>query len=138
MPSATWPRWGLRRHTDDMTDTLGTRFARAIAAKDEEALRELLADDVDFRGLTPRRTWEGTSPDDVVETVFGSWFEDTDRIEQVLDVRDGDDVGDTARVSYRFDLTNADGDFVAEQQVYYRGDETIDYLRVLCSGFRPR
>lgn len=121
-----------------MTETLGTRFAHAIAAKDADALRGLLADDVDFRGMTPGRTWDGTGPDAVVEAVLGSWFGDTDRIEQVVDVQDGEDVADTARVSYRFDLSNADGDFVAEQQVYYRGDESIDYLRVLCSGFRPR
>jgi hypothetical protein len=121
-----------------MTETLGTRFAHAIAAKDADALRALLADDVDFRGLTPGRTWDGTGPDAVVEAVLGSWFGDTDRIEQVVDVQDGEDVADTARVSYRFDLSNPDGDFVAEQQVYYRGGESIEHLRVLCSGYRPR
>ena len=120
-----------------MTETLGTRFAHAIAAKDEAALRELLADDVDFRGLTPGRTWEGTGPDDVVETVFGSWFEESDRIERA-EVADGADVADTAHVTYRFDLVNDDGDFVAEQQAYYRGGETIEHLRIMCSGFRPR
>ena len=120
-----------------MTETLGRRFAHAIAAKDRAALRALLADDVDFRGLTPGRTWEGSGPDDVVETVFGSWFEDSDRIERV-DVEDGDDVADTARVSYRFDLSTDEGDFVAEQQVYYRGEESIEHLRVMCSGFRRR
>lgn len=74
----------------------------------------------------------------MVEAVLGSWFGDTDRIEQVVDVQDGEDVADTARVSYRFDLSNPDGDFVAEQQVYYRGGESIEHLRVLCSGYRPR
>jgi hypothetical protein len=121
-----------------MTDTLGTRLAHAIAAKDETALRGLLADDVDFKGLTPGRVWEGTGPEDVIETLFGSWFEDSDRIERLVDVADGDDVADTARVSYRLDLTNADGAFVAEQQVYYRGEATIEHLRIMCSGFRPR
>ena len=121
-----------------MTDTLGTRLAHAIAAKDEVALRALLAADVDFKGLTPGRVWEGTGPDDVVRTVFGSWFENSDEIVAVLDVTDGETVADTARVSYRFDLANDDGTFVAEQQAYYRGDEVIDHLRVMCSGFRPR
>ena len=121
-----------------MTETLGSRFAHAVAARDEAALRALLADDVDFRGLTPGRTWEGTGPDDVVEVVFGSWFEQSDRIERVLDVSDGDDVADTSHVSYRFDLANDDGEFVAEQQAYYRGDERIEHLRILCSGFRAR
>jgi hypothetical protein len=121
-----------------MTDTLGTRLAHAIAAKDETALRALLADDVDFKGLTPRRVWEGTGPDDVVEIVFGTWFDDSDTIDRLVSVEDGDDVADTARVSYRLDLTNAEGSYVAEQQAYYRGDETISHLRVMCSGFRCR
>ena len=61
------------------TDTLGTRLARAIAAKDEAALRGVLAD--------------------------------------------------------RFDPPT--GSYVAEQQAYYRGDDTIAHLRMMCSGFRP-
>ena len=121
-----------------MTETLGTRLANAIAAKDEVALRALLADDVDFKGLTPGRLWEGTGPDDVVRTVFGSWFEESDRVDRVIDITDGDHVADTAHVSYRFALTNPDGSFVAEQQAYYRGAKAIDHLRIMCSGFRPR
>ena len=121
-----------------VTETLGTRLAHAIAAKDEAALRGLLADDVDFKGLTPGRVWEGTGPDDVVEAVFGSWFEPADTIERVVDVSERDPVADTAHVSYRFDLSNATGTYVAEQQAYYRGGETIDHLRIMCSGFRPR
>ncbi len=120
-----------------MTDTLGKRFANAVAARDEAALRAVLADDVDFRALTPRRSWEGTGPDDVVEAVFGSWFEESDRIERA-DVTDGADVADTSHVTYRFDLVNDGGEFVAEQQAYYRGGETIEHLRIMCSGFRPR
>jgi hypothetical protein len=120
------------------TETLGARLAHAIAAKDESALRALLADDVDFRGLTPGRTWEGTGPDEVVRTVLGSWFEPHDEIERVVDVSERDDVADTSHVSYRFDLRTSGGSFVAEQQAYYRGGETIEHLRVMCSGFRPR
>lgn len=120
------------------TETLGVRLARAIAAKDEPALRAVLADDVDFRGLTPGRMWEGTGPDAVVETVFGSWFEPADEIERVVDVTERDDVADTSHVSYRFDLVTPGGSYVAEQQAYYRGTDTIEHLRVMCSGFRPR
>lgn len=121
-----------------MTDTLGSRLAHAIAAKDEIAFRALLADDVDFKGMTPGRLWEGAGPDDVVEVVFGSWFEPADTVERVVEVRDGEQVADTAHVSYRFELVNPDGAYVAEQQAYYRGDDTIRHLRILCSGFRPR
>ncbi len=123
-----------------MTDSLGRRLARAIADKDEPALRGLLADDVDFRGLTPGRSWEASSPDEVVDIAFGHWFEESDRI--VGDhIDEGEPVGDTARVSYRFDIDNPDGTHVVEQQVYYRGDAEagrIAYARVVCSGFRPR
>jgi hypothetical protein len=121
-----------------MTETLGSRLAHAIASKDEAGLRALLADDVDFKGLTPGRLWEGTGPDDVVETVFGSWFEDSDTIERIVDLEDGVDVADTARVSYRFDLRNPEGQYVAEQQAYYRGRDRIEHLRIMCSGFRHR
>jgi hypothetical protein len=123
-----------------MSDSLGARFARAIADKNEPALRGLLADDVDFKGLTPGRLWEGVGPDAVVETLFGSWFEPSDEVVAVGHVTDGEAVGDTERVSYRFDLRNDAGDQVAEQQAYYRPADAdrIGYLRVLCSGFRPR
>ena len=120
------------------TETLGVRLARAIAAKDEVALRAVLADDVDFRGLTPGRTWEGSGPDAVVETVLGSWFEPDDEIERVVDVSERDDVADTSHVNYRFDLVTPTGPYVAEQQAYYRGTDAIEHLRVMCSGFRPR
>jgi hypothetical protein len=121
-----------------MSDTLGRRLAQAIADKDEARLRELLADDVDFKGLTPGRVWEGRGPAEVVDTVLGHWFEPADRIVTVDDVADGETVSDTARVSYRFDVENPDGTYVVEQQAYYRGDGRIQHLRVLCSGFRPR
>ena len=120
-----------------MTDSLGLRLARALAARDEAALRGVLADDVDFRGLTPGRAWEACSPDEVVDIALGHWFSSEDRI--VSDeVAEGSPVGDTARVSYRFDIDNADGAHVVEQQVYYRGTDRIDYARVVCSGYRPR
>lgn len=119
-------------------NTLGPRLAQAIAAKDDAAVRELVADDVDFRGLTPGRAWEGRGPDALVEVLFGSWFEDTDEVRALLDVTTGAPVEDTLRVSYRLALRNADGDFTAEQQAYYRTEGgRITHLRVLCSGFRP-
>jgi hypothetical protein len=120
-----------------MTDSLGLRLARALADKDEAALRGVLADEVDFRGLTPGRAWEAGSPDGVVDIALGHWFQDKDRI-VAEEVTEGSPVGDTARVSYRFDIDNPDGAHVVEQQVYYRGTDRIDYARVVCSGYRPR
>ena len=118
---------------------VGRRFAEAIAGRNEDALRALLADDVDFRGLTPRKFWEATSPDEVTEVVFGNWFEEQDRIDAVTVLDEGDDVGDTHRVAYRFDLTTPDGPHVVEQQAYYRErDDRLVFVRLVCSGFRPR
>jgi hypothetical protein len=117
----------------------GARFAQSLAAKDEPSLRRLLAPDVDFRALTPGRPWEAADIDGVIEAVFGSWFEPSDEILSVLDVRDSDDVADTHAVGYRFSVRNTDGRYLVEQHAYYRcdADGRIDYLRVLCSGFRP-
>jgi hypothetical protein len=118
--------------------TLGERFAAALAAKDSDALRAMLADDVDFKGLTPRKFWEASNPDEVLEVLFGSWFEDEDRIRQGASIDEGDDVGDVKRVGYRFEIDTPSGPHLVEQQVYYRDDgDKLGYLRVVCSGFQP-
>jgi hypothetical protein len=123
-----------------MTDqTTGERFAHAIAKKDRSGLAALLADDVDFLALTPRRMWEAHTPDEVVEVVFGSWFEDHDQIDAMTHCASGEPVADRKHVAYRFDMTTPDGPRVAEQQAYYaETDGKLSYLRIMCSGFRPR
>ncbi|WP_209721393.1 hypothetical protein [Marmoricola sp. OAE513] len=118
-----------------MTD-LGEQFAHALAAKDTTTLTELLADDVDFKGLTPKRIWEADSSAGVIDVLLGCWFEPQDVITEAQVVA-GAPVEDTGHVSYRFALSTPDGAHTAEQQAYYRGDDRISYLRVLCSGFRP-
>src|SRR5574338_1073628 len=79
----------------------GVVFAQALARKDVDALRAVLAPDVDFRGLTPRRFWECGTPEEVVEVVFGNWFEPQEEILALLDVATGEPVEDTRRVGYR-------------------------------------
>ncbi len=120
-----------------MTD-LGSAFARAIAFKDRDAVLELLAPDVDFRALTPGRPWEASTAEEVVEVLFGCWFDDSDEVTALLGVEVGEPVEDTHHVSYRLALRTPDGDHTTEQQAYYRGDgQRISHLRILCSGFRP-
>ncbi len=117
--------------------TLGERFARALAAKDVARLREVLAADVDFRGLTPNRNWEAQGPDAVLEILLGSWFEDKDEI-RALEHVESDAFADRERVGYRFSVSNPDGAHLVEQQAYLAGDdERIGWMRVVCSGFRP-
>ena len=117
---------------------VGEAFAGAVAAKDRAALLGLLAPDVEFRGLTPGRSW---TADDAVtavdEIVLGSWFTVTDDI-QALEAVETAEVGDRLRVGYRMRI-RAEGEVtVCEQQAYYMlADDRINWLRVLCSGFRP-
>jgi hypothetical protein len=119
------------------TSTLGAEFARAFAGKDSARMRELLHPEVDFKGLTPSRSWEASGADAVIDILFGSWLEDTDHVEGLEAIED-DAVADRVRVGYRCSVTNPDGRFVFEQQAYLSGrDGQIDWMRVVCSGFRP-
>jgi hypothetical protein len=118
--------------------TAGERFARGIAEKDAPALFEVLADDVEFRAITPGRFWESKSATEVVnDVILGRWFEPSDRIEAL----EGIDLGavvDRERVTYRFRVKNDDGEFIVEQNAYLRvRDDTIVWLQIMCSGYVP-
>lgn len=120
------------------TTTLGEAFADAISRKDFDELTRLLHPDVDFRGLTPGRTWEASDARSVVEYVLKSWFEPSDEFERLVSTQT-DAFADRARVGYRLEGHNPDGPFVVEQQAYYaERDGRIGWMRVVCSGFRPR
>ncbi|HUE28030.1 MAG TPA: hypothetical protein VMP89_14740 [Solirubrobacteraceae bacterium] len=116
----------------------GTRFASALAAKDRDALRELLHPQVEFRALTPRRSWEADDPEAVIEIVFGSWFDDADSIEALESVETGV-VADREQLRYRLSVANPEGSFVVEQQGYLSvgEDGRIEWMRLVCSGYRP-
>ncbi len=117
--------------------TLGADFAHALVEKDSSRLRELLAPDVEFRALTPRKVWEASDPDAVLAILFGNWFDDADRIETLVAI-ETDDFADRQRVGYRFSVSNPEGRFLIEQQAYLsERDGKIAWMRVLCSGFRP-
>lgn len=117
---------------------LGPRFAEALGRKDFADVMGLLDPRIDFRGLTPGRVWEATEAHAVVDGILRQWFEDTDELDEIVSI-DGDGFADRQRVSYRFHGHNADGPFVVEQQAYYtESNGRINYMRVLCSGFRPR
>ena len=97
----------------------------------------MLDPEVDFRGMTPNRFWEAHRPDAVVDEVLRQWFEDSDEIEELVEVRSGE-MADREHVAYRFRGNNPDGPFVVEQQAYLSTDGgRIVWMRVLCSGFRP-
>ena len=116
----------------------GQRFVEAVVSRDLDAFTATLSNAVDFKGLTPRKSWEASTPDEVAGIVLGTWFGESDHIDH-HEVTEGDDVVDTHSVRYRFDITNDDGPHVVEQQCYYRTDDNgrIDYARIVCSGYRP-
>ena len=119
------------------TTTLGTEFARAFAGKDAGRIRELVHEEIDFRGLTPNSNWEASDPDSLVEILFGMWLEDTDEVRSLERV-EHDSFSDRERVGYRLTVRNPDGDHLVEQQAYIGvRDGRIDWMRVVCSGFRP-
>jgi hypothetical protein len=116
---------------------LGRKFVDAFSRKDFDEVSSLLDPQVDFRGLTPGRTWEASGPSAVIEDVLCKWLEKSDHVEQVVSV-ETDSVADRQRVAYRFRLRNPDGRSVLEQQAYYtERDGRINWMRVLCSGARP-
>lgn len=119
------------------TTTLGAEFAHALAAKDSARLLELMHPEIDFRGLTPSRSWDADDRDAVISVLLGDWFEEADDIEALEEV-ESDAFADRQRVGYRFSVRNPDGRFLAEQQAYLSArDGRIEWMRVLCSGYRP-
>jgi hypothetical protein len=116
---------------------LGAKFAEALARKDWTAVLEVVDPDVDFQGLTPRSVWEASDAHTLVDGVLSQWFEDSDTIEEIASI-ETDSFADRQRVAYRFLGHNPDNRFVVEQQVYYtEKDGRINWMRVLCSGYRP-
>jgi hypothetical protein len=116
---------------------LGAEFAKALAAKDVARLLMLIHPEIDFRGMTPSRTWEATDREAVLEILLGSWFEPTDEI-QALERLESDAFADRERVGYRLSVNNPEGHFIVEQQAYLAPRYgQIAWMRVLCSGYRP-
>ena len=54
--------------------SVGEQWVAAIAARDRASLTALLADEVDFRGLTPRKVSQATTPVGGPGVVLGIGF----------------------------------------------------------------
>ena len=127
---------GAKRESVTDGELIGERFARALGAKDFEAIRGVLADGVQFRALTPEKLWEEKSAAAVIQHVLRRWFDEGDHIEAVLDVETGHVAERRFRTRYRFRVRNEGRTFEVDQQAYYDvSDGRIAWLRVLCSGF---
>jgi hypothetical protein len=117
--------------------TLGAAFAEAVTSKDYRRVADLLHPEIDFRALTPNRSWEAGDPETVIEQILKAWIEDDEHVEELIAV-ESDTIGDRERVGYRYRLRTPDGVFVVEQQAFIgERDGRIDWLRLVCSGSRP-
>jgi hypothetical protein len=122
--------------TSPRAELLGPAFAHALARRDFAQIAEVLCRDIEFRALTPRRSWDAPSAEETLR-VLRTWFDETKVVDDVLGVRT-DTVGDRHCVTYRFAGETAQGRFVVEQHAYYtEREERIGWMRLLCSGFRP-
>ena len=61
------------------------RLRTQLAARDFDKLRSLLDPEVEFRALTPRRSWEADGDSPTVD-LFRNWFDEATVIEQVEQV----------------------------------------------------
>jgi hypothetical protein len=118
--------------------TAGERFAQALAAKDAAALSALLADQIDFQALTPRRHWQADTPGQVAQDIIlAHWFGPGDDIKELCAVATGEVAG-REHVAYRLRVVRDGRDHLVEQQAYYNTDGgQITWMRVLCSGYQP-
>jgi hypothetical protein len=117
--------------------SLGVEFAQAFAARDRERIRALVGPEFDFKALTPRKSFEATDANGLLEILFDTWIVDSDEI-RALEKLERDMVADSERVGYRFRVANAKGEYLVEQQAYIREqDGAIKLMRVVCSGWRP-
>jgi hypothetical protein len=119
--------------------TVGREFAEALAAKDFDRIAgELVASEIDFKALTPSRAWEVSSAAALVTEVFNSWLEEDDHVDELVAVETGE-FADCQTLAYTMRVHNEeDGQCVFEQRAYFtESDGRIDWMRVVCSGWRP-
>lgn len=74
----------------------------------------------------------------MVVQVLRQWFGESVEIERMISI-ETDSFADRQRLAYRFHGQNSDGPFVIEQQAYFSAcDGRLSWMRLACSGFRPR
>ncbi len=118
-----------------MSDDLGVRLVRAVAAQDEAALAECFVPEVEFRALIPPGLRERTGAVEAA-ALISQWFGDSSGL-QLLNSR-SDQVGDRLHVSYRLSGVEEGKAYVVEQHLFCTiGGGKISRADLLCSGFRP-
>lgn len=74
-----------------------------------------------------------------VEAVLREWFADPGEEVERIDATEAVPIEDVTRVGWLVWISDAEGPSVFEQQAYARErDGQIEWMRVICSGWRPR
>lgn len=119
---------------EDRLQKVGGALVNALADRDFEGLRAVIADDVRFRLLLPKGPQAHSGVAETVEA-FVSWYGDVDELH--LESSSVETVADRLVLMYRFRLHDADGWQVIEQHLVADDapDGRLEKIDLLCSGF---
>lgn len=120
---------------DRLNMSLGRAFVDAIVAADFDRLEALLAPNVRFRALIPRK-YQQASTAAGARALVEDWFSGTEHRELLGSTADL--VGDRLALGYRLELVEAGERRIVEQHVAAAVDgRQFRDLALVCSGFRP-
>ena len=120
---------------DRLARSLGERYVAAVVNGDFDGLQAVLAPDIRFRALVPRRTREAATAADARQIVEG-WFRESE--DRVLLQSSVDVMSDRLVFTFRMALTEEGERNVVEQHVAaIVGDGVLDDIALVCSGSRP-
>lgn len=114
----------------------GAALVHALIRNDLDTARELLAPDISFSALLPRRVVQLDEREAVLELLSG-WFP-AGAVDELQALESGT-VVDRHHLGYRVRWHDPAGErFVFEQQTYYDADDTgITWMHLVCTGHRP-
>jgi TusA-related sulfurtransferase/ketosteroid isomerase-like protein len=121
---------------EDRLQDVGETFLSALADRDFERLRTVIADDVRLRLLLPKGPQAHSGAAGTVEA-FVDWYGDVDELR--LESSSVGTVAGRLVLMYRFRLHDAGGWQVIEQHVVadVAPDRRLEKIDLLCSGFLP-
>ena len=97
--------------------------------------RSLLAPEVEFRALTPQRTFEAEGVEEAT-AVLELWYADADTAE--IEALECAEVVDRPALTYRIRWTKDEDAFVFEQGAFYDLENgKVSRIHIVCSGDRP-
>ena len=114
----------------------GAEFIHALAERDFDAARAVLAPDIVFKGHTPSAGFIDLKGPDAVMALMRDWYSTAEALESL----ETDKVLKRYHVGYRIRWMSAEkGPMVFEQQAYYDVDDhgQISRWHFVCTGDQP-